>query len=258
MSGASGGGGGGGGTVGGGKEFEIAREFEIAGSPAQLWAALTTGTGGWLWPMHYEPREGGAAPFGGIVTRWDPPHRLTARVEDPDGIAGQTLDQLDHTIEPRDGGRRSWLRYVHSGVFTGDWDAQYDGEAKYTDFHLHTLRQYMAYFAGRPVAFSALNGPPAAVAPDAFVVLARALGLPDDASEGARVRVDAPGAELDAVIDFRSRYFVGLRTDDALHRLFGRNHFGAPVSVSVHDFGAHADAKGTELAWQDWLDRLYG
>ncbi|MEU6124418.1 SRPBCC domain-containing protein [Streptomyces sp. NPDC047123] len=238
--------------------FELVRELEIEGSPARLWAALTTGTGGWLWPVEYEPREGGAAPSGGTVTRWDPPRRLTARVEDPDRVPGQTLDEVDHTIEPRDGGRRCWLRHVHSGIFTGDRDARYETLGRYTDFRLHTLGQYMAYFEGRPVAFSGLHGPRASAAPDAFARLARALGLPDDASEGARVRVQAPGGELDAVIDFRSRHFIGLRTDEALHRFLGRNHFGAPVGISVHDFGAHANAKGTELAWQDWLDHLYG
>ncbi|WP_244177517.1 SRPBCC family protein [Streptomyces atriruber] len=241
-----------------GKPFEIVRELEVEGSPAQLWAALTTGTGGWLWPMEYEPREGGAAPSGATVTRWDPPHRLTARVEDPAGLPGRPLNQVDHVIEPRDGGRRSWLRHVHSGIFTGDWDTQYDGVVKHTDFHLHTLGQYMAYFEGRPVTYSALTGPSASAAPDAFVRLGRALGLPDDATDGARVRVQAAGGELDAVIDFRSRYFIGLRADETLHRFYGRNHFGAPVGISIHDFGAHADAKGTELAWQDWLDHLYG
>ncbi|MFH8564273.1 SRPBCC domain-containing protein [Streptomyces sp. NPDC017988] len=249
------------GPADGGKRFEIAREFEVEGSPAEVWAALTTGTGGWLWPMKYEPREGGAAPFGGTVTRWEPPHRLTARVQGSDHGPGRPpdrLDQLDHTIEPRDGGRRSWLRYVQRGSFADDWDRRYDDAIRHTDFHLHTLCQYMAYFAGRPAVFSALNGPPTSVAPDAFTRLARALGLPDDAAEGARVRVEAPGEELDAVIDFRSRYFIGLRTDDALHRFFGRNHSGAPVRVSVHDFGPQADTKRTELAWQDWLHHLYG
>ncbi|MFD4634438.1 SRPBCC domain-containing protein [Streptomyces sp. NPDC058284] len=243
---------------GAGEAFEIVREFAVEGSPDQLWAALTTGTGGWQWPMEYEPREGGAAPSGGTVTRWDPPRRLTARVEDPDRVPGQSLHQLDHTIEPRDGGRRSWLRYVRSGVFTGSADTQYESAVRHTDFYLHTLGQYMTYFAGRPVAFSAVNGPLASLAPDAFASLARALGLPDDATDGARVRAQAPAGELNAVIDFRSRYFIGLRTDETMHRFFGRNHFGAPVGVSVHDFGAHADAKGTELAWQDWLDHLYG
>lgn len=241
-----------------GKEFEIAREFEVDASPAEVWEALTTGTGGWLWPMEYEPREGGAAPSGGIVTHWDPPHRLADRVDDPGSLPpGQTLNELDHTIEPRDGGRRSWVRYIHSGVFTEDWDNLHDGARKHTDFYLHTLRQYLTYFKGLAVTFTTLEGPDPSTAPDAFTKLGRRLGLPDDASEGARVRVDAPGEPLDAVVDFRSRHFIGLRTDTALHRFFGRNHFGAPVGISIHDFAPQADAKGTEMAWRDWLLRLY-
>ncbi|MEU4995535.1 SRPBCC domain-containing protein [Streptomyces sp. NPDC021622] len=245
-------------TTSSGKEFEIAREFEVDASPVEVWDALTTGAGGWLWPMRYEPREGGAAPFGGTVTRWDPPHRLTGRVEGPEGLPdGQVLNQLDQTIEPRDGGRRSWVRYVHSGVFTDDWANQYDGASKHTDFYLHTLRQYLTHFTGRTATFTTLEGPPSAKTPDAFIKLGRHLGLPDDAREGARVRVDAPGGSLDAVVDFRTSHFIGLRTDTALYRFFGRNRFGAPVAVSVHDFAAHTDPKGTELAWRDWLDRLY-
>ncbi|MFE0177861.1 SRPBCC domain-containing protein [Streptomyces sp. NPDC059002] len=244
--------------AGTGKEFEIAREFEVDASPAEVWDALTTGAAGWLRPLRYEPREGGAAPSGGTVTRWDPPHRLTARVEDPDRVPGQTLSQVDHTIEPRNGGRRAWVRYVRSGVFADHWDAQYDAVAQYTDFRLHTLCEYLTYFKDRTAVHSAVSGPSASAAPDAFRRLGRALALPDDATEGARVRVRAPGEPLDAVIDFRSRHFIGLRTDDTLHRFFGHHRFGAPVAVSVHDFGAHADGKHTELAWQDWLDHLYG
>ncbi|GGR92080.1 hypothetical protein GCM10010252_33550 [Streptomyces aureoverticillatus] len=247
---------------GGGKEFEIVREFEVGSPPREVWDAFTTGTGGWLWPMEYEPREGGAGPFGGVVTVWDPPRRLTVRSADPDALPpGQSLNQLEHEIEPRDGGRRSWVRYAHSGIFTGnaeDPENLYDAAARHLDFHLHTLRQYLTYFAGRPVAFLALDAPASSVRPDAFAKLARELGLPTDASEGARVRLGAAGTELDALVDFRTPYFIGLRTDDALYRLFGRNHFGAPVGVSIHDFAPHADAKGTEFAWRDWLTRLYG
>ncbi|MEV0324124.1 SRPBCC domain-containing protein [Streptomyces sp. NPDC050658] len=241
-----------------GKEFEIAREFEVDASPAEVWDALTTGTAGWLWPMEYEPREGGSAPSGGTVVHWDPPHRLTARVTDPAGLpAGQTRSELDHLVQPRDGGRRSWVRYVHGGFFTDDWAGRYDAACKHTDFHLHTLRQYLTHFAGLPATFTTLEGPPASTAPDAFVRLGRGLGLPDDAREGARVRVEAPGGPLDALVDFRTRYFIGLRTDSVLHRFFGLGRFGAPVGISVHDFAPHADPKGTELAWRDWLDRLY-
>ncbi|NGO07416.1 SRPBCC domain-containing protein [Streptomyces sp. HC44] len=241
------------------KEFEIAREFEIDATPQQVWDAITSGTGGWLWPAEYEPREGGDAGMGHTVTVWDPPHHFTVRAENLQEIVPtQALNQLDHTIEPRDGGRRAWMRYVHSGIFTDDWDNQYDGANKHTDFYLHTLREYVTHFAGRAVTFTTLEGPEASKAPDALTTAGRALGLPDDAAEGARVRAQGPdGRSLDAVVDFRNPYFIGLRTDNALYRFFGRNHWGAPVGISVHDFAAGADAKSNEIAWQGWLNGVF-
>jgi uncharacterized protein YndB with AHSA1/START domain len=241
------------------KEFEIAREFEVDATPEQVWEAITTGTGGWLWPMEApEPREGGRGPFGSTIIAWDPPHRFTNRVEDVEGIPQQTLNQLDYTIEPREGGRRAWVRYVHSGILVEDWDNQYDGAAKHTDFYLHTLREYLTHFAPRPVAFATLNGPEASTAADAFTAVGRALALGDATAAGSAVEVRGPEGRLfDAVVDYRNPYFIGLRTDDALIRFFGRNHWGAPVSISVHDFASGADAKANEVAWQGWLNEVF-
>ncbi|MFE1962228.1 SRPBCC domain-containing protein [Streptomyces sp. NPDC059479] len=239
------------------KEFEIVREFEVDASPEQVWEAITTGTGAWLWPMEYEGREGGAAPHGGTITAWEPQRRLTARTENVEGMDQQTLNQLDHRIEPREGGG-SWVRYVHSGILVDDWDNQYDGANKHTDFYLHTLRQYLLHFAGRPVTFATTDGPAASNAPGAFEVANRGLGLPDDAAEGATVRVELPAVgAVDAVLDYRNPYFVGLRTGTAMYRLFGRNHWGAPVGISVHDFAPDADAKRIEGAWRNWIDGVF-
>ncbi|MGQ4351109.1 MULTISPECIES: SRPBCC family protein [unclassified Streptomyces] len=239
------------------KEFEIAREYEVDATPQQVWEAITDGSGGWLWPIEYEPREGGAGPFGSTITAWDPPHRLSVRTEDV-GFPGQSLNRIDHTIEPRHEGRSSWVRYVHSGIFTDDWDNQYDGAGKHTDFYLHTLREYVTRFAGRPVAFATFDGPGTSTAAGSFVAVGRALGLADDTAAGTPVRAQGPGGEtFDAVVDYRNPYFIGLRTDDALIRFFGRDHWGAPVGISVHDFAQGADAKADETAWKGWLDGVF-
>ncbi|MEU1515387.1 SRPBCC domain-containing protein [Streptomyces sp. NPDC005811] len=238
------------------KEFEIVREFEVDATPEEVWEAITHGTGAYLWPMEApEPKVGGTAAFGSTVTAYDAPHHLVIRSDDV-GIPIQSLNQLEHVIEARDGGRRAWVRYVHSGIFTDDWDNQYDGASRHTDFYLHTLREYLTHFAPRPVTFAQLDGPEASTAPGALTEVERALGLAEDAAEGARVTVRGP-KEFDAVLDYRNPYFIGLRTDDALIRVFGRNHWGAPVGISVHDFAADADAEANESAWRTWLDAVY-
>lgn len=134
------------------KEFEIVYEFEVDATPGEVWDAITSGTGGWLWPMEFDG-EKRVGPFGSTLTNFDPPHRLTALSEDV-GFPTQSLNQIDETIEPRDDGRRAWVRYVHSGIFTDDWDNQYDGASKHNAFYLHTLREYVTHFAGRPVGRS--------------------------------------------------------------------------------------------------------
>jgi uncharacterized protein YndB with AHSA1/START domain len=238
-------------------EFEIVREFEVEQAPEQVWAAITTGTAGWLWPMEYEPKEGGAAPFGGVVAVWDPPHRLVARAYDLEGVP-QTFNQLDHTVEPGpDGGSR--VRYVHSGIFVENWEDQYDGADKHTDFYLHTLREYLRHFAGRPAAFATADGPAAAGAGDALAVAERALRLPADAAVGDTVSVLLPGAaaQAPAVLDFRTDDFVGLRTPDAMYRIFARNNFGAVLGLSIHDFAPGADSARLDRDAREWLTATY-
>jgi uncharacterized protein YndB with AHSA1/START domain len=251
-----------------GNEFEIRREGVLSGPPEDVWAAITEGAGAWLWPMEFEPRQGGTAEFG-VLTTWDPPHHLVARLDGSDGW----FNQVEHVLEARDGGT-TWARYVHSGVFVDDWDNQYDGADKHTDFYLHTLGQYLEHYRGRAVTFAQVDGPPAAGAPDALTTAGRALGLRDEVKQGERVRVRLPGVgETDAVVDYRNDYFIGVRTDDAMYRVFGRNHFGHVVGVSVHHFGGEnakpenakpedakpedASSEALTKAWQAWLDDTY-
>ncbi len=234
------------------KEFKIVHETEIEGTPEQVFEAAHGGTSGWMWPMEIEPKLGGAGPFGSTVTVWDPPHRYSNRMDGEDGF----FNQLEFDISELPDGK-SWLRYVHSGVFFEDWDNQYDGAAKHTAFYLHTLGQYVQYFAGRQAAFADVQGPAASGAPEAFEAVKHALGI-HDAGAGGHISVALAGlGTVDAVVDYLDPNFVGLRTEDAMIRFFGRNAFGAVVGMTIHLFADGADAEMVGAAWGSWLNGLY-
>ena len=94
------------------RKFEIAREFEVDARPEEVWEAITTGTGGYLWPMEPpEPRVGGKGPFGSKVIAWDPPHRfIDQQVRGPYALWHHT-----HDLEPLGDDRtlmRDTVRYA--------------------------------------------------------------------------------------------------------------------------------------------------
>ncbi|KLL10314.1 MULTISPECIES: ATPase [Protofrankia] len=235
-----------------GRKFAIERETLLPTTPEEYWDAVTTGNAGWLWPTQAPQPQVGGSWDGGTLLAWEPPHHLIVRSEGPDGW----FNQLEHLVEARDGGT-TWVRYVHSGVFADDWDNQYDGASRHTDFYLHTLGQYLRYFSRRPASYVSVDAPASSITPDGFDALRRALGL-GAAGQGDQVRVTLPGLRpLDAAVDYLAPHFLGLRTEDALYRVFGRNAFGAPVSVAAHLFASDADQQGTEKALQAWLEEVY-
>jgi hypothetical protein len=229
-----------------GKEFEIRREVELPGSPDAVFQAVATGEGNASWLF---PTEGGA------VVNADPPHRFTVRADGPDGW----FNQVDYRIEAH--GNGAILRYVHSGVFDADgWDDQYDAVGSHTDFYLHTLGQYLEHFSPRTATYvgggpGGLQGPEASMTPDAFTKLQAALGITNGAGPGDAVHL--AHADVDGVIDYRTDRFLGVRTDDALYRFFGRNAFGGPVGMSIHHFGDGVDAESTGKSWESWLASVY-
>jgi len=234
------------------KEFKIVHESEIDGTPQQVFDAATLGNSGWLWPMEVEPKLGGVGPYGSTVTVWEPPHRFANHLEGEGGF----FNTLEYDISELPGGK-SWLRYVHSGVFFEDWDNQYDGAAKHTAFYQHTLGQYVKYFSGKQAAFADIQGPAASSSPEAFEAVKAALGI-HDAGAGGHVSLTIAGVgTVDAVVDYLDKNFVGLRTEDAMYRFFGRNAFGAVVGMTVHLFAPGADGEAAGTAWGAWLNGIY-
>jgi uncharacterized protein YndB with AHSA1/START domain len=228
------------------REFELSRELNLPADPEAVWEAVATSAGNaaWMFPNEIDPSAAS-------TKAWDPPHHLSVRMEQPDWF-----NALEFVIEGREGGT-SLLRYAHSGIFVEDWDTQFDAVQRHTDFYLHTLSEYLQHFQGRPVTYigdvpGGIQGPPASATPDGFERLEHALGIEDGAKEGDSVRMSPEGIE--GVIDYRRPIFLGVRTNDALYRFFGRNAFGAPVGMSIHMFGDGVDAESTKEQWQHWLD----
>lgn len=233
-----------------GRPFEIRREVELPASAATVFDAVSREPAGWLFPLPpVEPRLGGTSADGTVVTAWEPPVRFAVRTEGPDGW----FNSLEFVIEARDGGT-TVLRYVHSGIIDGDWDAQYDGADAHTDFYLHTLGEYVAHFAGRPVTYVVADSPAPQTRPGQLAAVRAALGIGDGSAVGDPIHLHVPGAEpVDGVVDYLTPIFVGIRTDDGLYRFYGRESMGMPVSAAHHLFAPGTDQARAEQAWQAWL-----
>lgn len=225
------------------RNFEIVYDTELPGTPERVWEAVTNGTPAWMFPTDQWPA---------VRTVEEYPTHLVSRMGGPDGW----FNQLEHVLEPLDGGRAR-LHYVHSGIFADNWDQQYDGASRHTEFYLHTLGQYLQYFDGRSVVFTDIQAPAASQAPDGFLRLREALGV-QSAAEGAVVDVELDGVgRLSGEVDFSNEHFLGIRTSDALYRFFGRNAFGGPVGMTVHDFSGAGDTETTAKAWGGFLEKVY-
>jgi hypothetical protein len=229
-------------------EFECKREVFLPADPEEVWDAVATAAGNsaWLFPNEISPDD---------ATVWDPPNRFANRTE-----RGDWFNALEYEIESTDGSHTT-LRYAHSGIFTENWDTQYDAVQQHTDFYLHTLSQYLEHFNGKPATYigggpGGLQGPIGSATPDGFRRLQKALGLTPGDLEGDTVELSPAGlAPMEAVVDYKQPNFLGLRTESGLYRFFGRNAFGAPVGMSAHLFGEGVEEEIQSESWQGWLDR---
>ncbi|HYT30066.1 MAG TPA: SRPBCC domain-containing protein [Actinomycetota bacterium] len=242
--------------------FEIAKDLVVDASPEQVWEAIATGPGMDSWFMgrsEIEPREGGTARWsiGGYtedatVTAWDPPRRLVSTGSpSPDG----SFHQFEYRIEGRDGGGTG-IRYEHSGMLGGDWEAEYDAMNEGDPMYLHKLVQYLTYFRGRFAAPVDAQGPQVPDRVRAMTVFERGLGLDGEVAEGDHVRLIPEGlGAIEGVVDYVSPHFLGVRTSDALYRFI--HGFDGTVMVGHHLFADGVDREEAERAWRAWLDRLF-
>jgi hypothetical protein len=235
------------------RNLEVRWEGELAATPEQVWDAITVHSGGWLWPIQYEPGVGGSErglTGRGTVTAWDAPRHFGTRAPDGDGV-----NELDYRLEPRGAG--TYLRYTHRGVLAEDYDRQLDACRQHTAFYYHSLGEYVAHFAGREAVYVSADAPEVS-GQGGFAAVRRALGLPAHAAAGDPVRLSPAGLPpIEGVVDYTTHAFLGIRTAGALYRFYGRDAWGWPVGVAHHLFGDPVDRAATERAWQQWLDGVF-
>jgi len=230
------------------RPFTVEWEGVLTGTPEQVWSAVTEHAAAWIWDIDYEPRVGGAerglTGSGGTVTAWDPPRHFRTRAERPDGWH----NQLDYHLEPH--ARGTLLRYVHQTVADAeDHDRIHEECVEHTAFYLHSLGEYVRRFAGRDATYVGVDADGTSAG-----VRAR-LGLPAGARVGDAVRLAPAGLPaIEGTIDYLTPMFLGVRGDDLLFRVYGRDAWNDPLTIGLHLFGEAVDGPGVERAWTQWMN----
>jgi uncharacterized protein YndB with AHSA1/START domain len=240
--------------------FEVRGEIEIAASPEDVWEALTSSAGmdGWFMGTNdVEQRLGGAVrtslpgfTMESTITTWDPPHRFAD--ESPEGEDGRLM-AFAYEIEGR-GGSRTLLRWVHSGFLPGDdWEAEYDALKNGDPAYIFKLAEYVEHFRGRKALPVAAFGPQLD-RERAFSVFTSELGLSSSPAVGDPVDAALDGiGRIHGSVDYLSRDFLGVRTDDAMYRFI---HGLGTVALGHHIF-TDIDREAADRAWQAWVDRAF-
>ncbi|MET1010767.1 MAG: SRPBCC domain-containing protein, partial [Actinomycetota bacterium] len=118
---------------------------------------------------------------------------------------------------------------------------------------------YLTYFKGRKATpVNVFGGPVIPDRDEAWATFHRGLGLTGPPQLGDRVRLTPEGLPvLDGEVDWLSRDFLGVRTDDGIYRFMHISVFGGPTGLGHHIFVDGLDQHETEQAWESWLTKLF-
>ena len=226
--------------------WEVHWEGELPASPQAVWDTFTKHADGYLWAIEYEPRVGGAerglTQGGGTVTEWEPTRRFATRTRPEQERDG--LNELVYELEPL--GEITYLRYTHRAeIPEAEYDVQLAACRAHTAFYQHSLGQYACYFLGRTPAYVSVESGAS------FAAVKGALGVPEGAVIGDRITLPGPDT-VDGVIDYLSPSMLGVRSADALYRVYGRDTWGWPVGLAHHLFADGVEQAAAEQAWSAW------
>jgi len=246
-------------------------EFEVPGTPEEVWQALATGPGisSWFVPTDIDERDGKPVAvnyhFGpgmeirSVVTAWEPPRKWAAQ---SDGwVPGSPPIANEWSIEARGGGI-CIVRIVHSlFASTDDWDNQLEGAKSGWSGFLRTLRIYLTHFRGQRSAIMQVTTPVASTEAEAWETLTAALGV-KGVSVGQRWTTPAGVSRLSGLLEdvTENPYDALLRLDKpgpGIAALGAVTYPGGPTVVAMNmylygDRAAEIVARETPV-WQAWL-----
>jgi uncharacterized protein YndB with AHSA1/START domain len=250
-------------------------EFEVPGTPEEVWQAIATGPGisSWFVPTEIEEQNGkpvavtynfgpGMAPRV-EVTVWDPPRTFT---KTSDGwLPGSPPIADEWSIEVRGGGT-CVVRIVQSlFASTDDWDVQLEGAKLGLSGFLKILQIYLTHFRGQRATIMKWMAPAAGTEAEAWETLTAALGV-KGSSEGQRWKAPAGVPALSGVVEYLTRdpYDALLRVDKpgpGVAALGTVNYPGGPLMVAMNlylygDQAAATVARETPL-WEAWFQERF-
>jgi uncharacterized protein YndB with AHSA1/START domain len=250
-------------------------EFEVTGTPEEVWQALATGPGisSWFVPTDIDERDGKPVAvnyhFGpgmeirSVVTGYDAPRTFA---QQGDGMTpGSPPMATEWTIEARRGGS-CIVRIVHSlFASTDDWDDQLEAAKSGWSGFLRTLQIYLAHFRGQRSAIMQVTTPVASTEAETWERLTTALGV-NGVSVGQRWTTSAGASPLSGVMEFVSEnpYDALLRLDEpgpGIAALGAVTYPGGQgvVAMNLYLYGEKAAAtvaRETPL-WQAWLEERF-
>jgi len=249
-------------------------EFEVPGTPEEVWQAIATGPGisSWFVPAEIEERDGKPVAmklkFGpdmeirGAITAWDPPRMFTGEGE---VYGGSPPVATEWNVEARAGGV-CLIRIVHSlFASTDEWDNQLEGAAGGWAGFLNILRIYLTHFRGQRAAIMQVTTPIASTEAEAWETLTEALGI-KGVSVGQRWTTPAGVSPLGGVVELVTEdpYDALLRLDKpgpGIAALGAVTYPGGQSLVAMNlyvygDQAAETVARET-LVWQAFLEERF-
>ena len=204
------------------REMDTLGAASWPGTPQQIWDGFTRSTRPPICGRSPTSRasaapSAGSTPDGGNGDRVGPAAPLPHR--------GEQARRLVQPARLPDRRHATCATCTHVRRWSDEFDVQYDACVQHTNFYMHSLGEYLAALRRPRAALPRLrrrarHRPPTCCA---------RLGDPGDAGVGDRVALGHRSTTATGTM-------VGVRTEDALLRVYGRDVWGWPVGVAVHSF----------------------